>query len=543
MHIRSLAAPLLTALALSLAPATAGAADPPAFPSRTLIPLGTALWYGCADLAQPGPKPLDCKVAPRADESAQQQAASYGGAATGLFDRFTPENEGKMLWTHPSADGYDLRSLDALLGYARAYNKQVRGHTLLFGSATPGWVTNPARPWTRETLLAAMTGHIRTLMTHAKTEFPGVVDRWDVVNEPFTDLGTRDENTFQRVIGDDWVEQAFSAARAADPDALLYLNEFNADVAGPRQQAVLDLVADFRRRGVPIDGVGLQMHLGVDGVYATQQQLQAVMAQYERLGLQVDITELDVLRPPGPDVNLVQRAEYATAAEACRQALNCDGLTVWGVADRFSWRGADQQATLLGAGYTPKVAYDAVRCRLADPRPPSGPWTPKACPVAPLTEPTATTTPPPPATGTTGTTGATGTTGPAPSTVPAPAPLPPATVPSPAPAPPLTTTTPQVTPPPAADPRLRIATARRTARTLRVTGTAATSGRVTLTFSQVVRGHTLRATRTATLARGRFTATLKLTGALARVSRGALTAKLPARPGVRAASVKRTVRR
>jgi endo-1,4-beta-xylanase len=240
-------------------------------------------------------------------------------------------------------------------------------------------------PWTRSTLLAAMRNHITTMVTHFRSAFPGVVDAWDVVNEPFLDSGARDPNVYQRVIGNDWIEQAFRAANAADPNALLYLNEFNADVAGPRQQAVLALVRDFVARGVPIDGVGLEMHLGADGTYPTLEAIKAVMARYAQLGLRVQVTELDVLRPVTFDNGVAQRAAYNTAAQACREMPNCTDVTVWGVSDAYSWRSPDQRATLFGT-YAAKRSYADVRCRLDNPRPATGAWTPLPCgPTPPAT--------------------------------------------------------------------------------------------------------------------------------------------------------------
>jgi hypothetical protein len=220
------------------------------------------------------------------------------------------------------------------------------------------------------------------------------VDEWDVVNEPFLDSGARDQNVYQRVIGDDWIEQAFRAANAADPDALLYLNEFDADTVGRRQQAVLALVKDFLARGVPIDGVGLETHLGAGGSYPTLAALDSVMAKYAQLGLRVALTELDVLRPVTWDGGIAQRAAYDTAAQACREMPNCTAVTVWGVADAYSWRSADQRATLVDASLAVKPSYADVRCRLADPKPATGPWTPAPCgPTPPATGPAQTTGP------------------------------------------------------------------------------------------------------------------------------------------------------
>lgn len=270
---------------------------------------------------------------------------------------------------------------DKVANLARLQGKKVRGHALVYAAANPAWVNKGPLlfGWSRSSLLAAMTKHISTEVTHFRTAFPGVVDEWDVVNEPFLDNGARDPNVYQRIIGNDWIEQAFRAANAADPNALLLLNEFNADTPGPRQAAVLALARDFVTRGVPIDGIGLEMHVGADGRYPSLAELKGVMAQYKALGLRVAVTELDVLRPVTGDPVLTQRAAYDTVAQACQESTNCTGLTVWGVADPYSWRGAAQTADLFSAAFTKKVAYDRVRCHLDAPKPATGPFTPPDC--------------------------------------------------------------------------------------------------------------------------------------------------------------------
>ena len=349
----------------------AAVSHPSPIPSRTTVPLGSALWFACTTDAYSGVAPLACPVQPFDPR--------YGATFAQYFDRATPENEFKMLWTQPSKGKFDFYAADGIVTTAASQGKKVRGHTLIYAAANPSWVDRSFPPWTRRSLLKVVRDHIATVVGRYKTRNPGVVSEWDVVNEPFVQSGARDSNVYQRVIGDDWIEQAFRAANAADPDALLYLNEFNADTPNARQAAVYALVSDFVRRGVPIDGVGLEMHLGADGVYPTLEELKNVMAQYASLGLRVEITELDVLRPVEGDAELVQRAAYETAARACRESPNCTGVSVWGVADQYSWRGAWQTATLFDSNFAKKESYDLVRCHLNDPMPASGDWTPRDC--------------------------------------------------------------------------------------------------------------------------------------------------------------------
>ncbi|MGH2944514.1 MAG: endo-1,4-beta-xylanase [Solirubrobacteraceae bacterium] len=360
---------------MAVAPAVGAAAvrHPSAISARTSVPLGSAVWYACTTPVYGGPAGLRCPVAPF--------DARYAATFAQSFDRATPENEFKMRWTQPSKGQFDFRAADGFAAFAAAHGKKVRGHALVYAAANPAWVDKPffLTPWTRLSLLNVMRTHISTVVGRYKTRHPGLVTAWDVVNEPFLQSGARDPNVYQRVIGNDWIEQAFRAANAADPDALLFLNEFNADTPNARQAALYALVADFVRRGVPIDGVGLEMHVGADGSYPTLQELKAVMAQYASLGLRVEVTELDALRPVQGDPVLVQRAAYDTVARACQESANCTGVTVWGTADPYSWRGAPQMATLFTAGFGKKRAYDLLRCRLDDPRPASGAWAQRDC--------------------------------------------------------------------------------------------------------------------------------------------------------------------
>jgi hypothetical protein len=156
-------------------------------------------------------------------------------------------------------------------------------------------------------------------------------------------------------------------------------------------QTVASLAATYSST---IDGVGLETHLGAGGSYPTLAALESVMAKYAQLGLRVALTELDVLRPVTWDGGIAQRAAYDTAAQACREMPNCTAVTVWGVADAYSWRSADQRATLVDASLAVKPSYADVRYRLADPKPATGPWTPAPCgPTPPATGPAQTTGP------------------------------------------------------------------------------------------------------------------------------------------------------
>ena len=285
----------------------------------------------------------------------------YENAMLGGFRSLTPENELKMEWTHPQRDEWDFEAGDALVDYATAHGFSVRGHTLIFGAQTPPWVQRELFPSAIE---KAMVEQVRTVIGRYKDR----IHEWDVVNEAIDNSGHFHTNPFSTAMGERYVDRAFEAARAADPTARLYYNEYNADSAGPKRDAVVRLVARLKGKGL-IDGVGLQMHTAV-GHAPTKEMLLDTLRLYEGMGLEVQITEMDVDVVSDQDARPLadrlaeQAAIYRDAAAACAEVLACKRMSVWGVTDRYSWLGADRRPLLFDASYQPKPALDGVRLGL-----------------------------------------------------------------------------------------------------------------------------------------------------------------------------------
>ena len=213
-------------------------------------------------------------------------------AALLRHDAFTAESAMKMVALQPARGSYSFAGADAMVSWVRANGKQVHGHNLIWcaDQATPAWVVQGS--WTRTTLLAAMQDHIRTVMRR----WEGQIESWDVVNEALEADGSLRDCVWRRVIGPDWVEQAFRAARAADPSAKLYLNEFGADTPNARFAATEALARDFKARGVPLDGIGLQYH--VHGRQPFQYLTEEALRRIGALGLTAHISELDDTTSP-----------------------------------------------------------------------------------------------------------------------------------------------------------------------------------------------------------------------------------------------------
>jgi endo-1,4-beta-xylanase len=171
---------------------------------------------------------------------------------------------------------------------------------------------------------------------------------------------------FQQQLGDGFIDEAFIAARAADPDAKLYYNDYGTEGTNRKADAVFGMVQGMVERGVPIDGVGMQMHVSNGGT-PTSEQFATNMQRLVELGLEVNVSELDISTcgTGSVDERLAAQAQRAHGlVQACVNQPGCDFITVWGVADQYSWRRNDCEGgalpLLFDAGYQKKPAYTGV---------------------------------------------------------------------------------------------------------------------------------------------------------------------------------------
>ncbi|WP_432988469.1 endo-1,4-beta-xylanase [Dactylosporangium sp. CA-233914] len=248
----------------------------------------------------------------------------------GEFGQTTPGNSMKWDTTEPTRNAFSFTKGDAVVTFAQAHNMKVRGHTLLWHNQLPGWVSQlPATE-----VQAAMENHITAVATH----FRGKVFAWDVVNEPFNDDGTfRSTSPFYAAMGTDYIAAAFRTARAADPDAKLYINDYNTDGLGAKADAMYNLVKTLKSQGVPIDGVGFQAHLAIQ--YGFPSQMQQNLQRFADLGVDVAITELDVrmVLPRDSTKDATQATYYSNVVKACVAVTRCVGITIWDYTDKYSW--------------------------------------------------------------------------------------------------------------------------------------------------------------------------------------------------------------
>lgn len=271
---------------------------------------------------------------------------AYTTIANREFNMVTAENEMKLDATEPNQNQFNFTNGDRIVSWARSNGKQVRGHTLAWHSQQPGWMQNMSG----SALRSAMLNHVTQVATH----YRGQIHSWDVVNEAFQDgsSGARRDSNLQRT-GNDWIEAAFRAARAADPNAKLCYNDYNTDDwSHAKTQAVYNLVRDFKARGVPIDCVGFQSHFNAQSPVPSNYQ--TTLSSFAALGVDVQITELDI-----EGSGSAQADNYRRVVQACLAVSRCTGISVWGVRDSDSWRASGTPLLFDGNG-NKKAAYTAT---------------------------------------------------------------------------------------------------------------------------------------------------------------------------------------
>ncbi len=286
------------------------------------------------------------------------------------FNMVVAENEMKIDALQPNRGEFNFYGGDCLVDLAERHNMSVRGHTLVWHSQVPSWMSSDGkkndRGYSRAELLEIMKEHITTVVTHYK----GKVAEWDVVNECLDDNQTTIRtnpagydlrpSVWYTGIGEDFIDSAFVYARRADPEAKLFINEYGVEFQGKaKTQAYYNLVRRLMNSGIPIDGVGLQCHFTVGEIDSAK--FDANVGRYASLGLECVITELDISIPNlgAPDAYERQAAEYRSIANVMMNYDHCTGLLVWGITDNLSWRGGDP--LLFNSQLGAKPAFFALR--------------------------------------------------------------------------------------------------------------------------------------------------------------------------------------
>lgn len=279
----------------------------------------------------------------------------YAALVQRAFDTVTPENEMKWDTIHPRRGRYDFGPADRVVAFARDRGMTVRGHTLVWHAQNPSWLAEG--DFSRRELIGILREHIRAVVGR----YRGRVAEWDVVNEAVDDDGRLRDSVWLRGIGPEYIALAFRFARQADPRARLFYNDYGTERPGRKADAVLRLVAALIRVKVPIDGVGLQTHVDARPI----PRFVPTLRRFAALGLDVELTEVDVRLPDDRRDERAQARAYRRIAAGCVAVPRCRGIVFWGLDDRDSWIPAafpgQGAATLFGEDLEPKPAYEAVR--------------------------------------------------------------------------------------------------------------------------------------------------------------------------------------
>lgn len=291
------------------------------------------------------------------------------------FNSITAENEMKFVNVHPAEQTYTFEDADRLVEFARENGMAMRGHTLVWHNQTSDWLFRDSQGGTvsKEVLLERVREHIHTVVGRYKNE----IYAWDVVNEAIADEGGALLRTskWTEIAGPDFIAKAFEFAHEADPRAILFYNDYNESNPQKRDK-IYTLVQSLLEQGVPIHGIGLQAHWNLFD--PSLDEIRAAIEKYASLGLQLQLTELDMslfrfedrradLTEPEPGMLERQAERYEAVFRLLLEYRDViSGVTFWGAADDYTWlddfpvRGRKNWPFLFDAAHRPKAAFDRI---------------------------------------------------------------------------------------------------------------------------------------------------------------------------------------
>lgn len=285
--------------------------------------------------------PVGVAVSPRSlIDSAERQLI------INQFNSLTPENAMKMGPIHPRENTYNWKDADAIVDFARAHNMRVRGHNLCWHTQAPDWIFHDqdGKLVGKEVLLSRLKEHIYSVVGRYK----GKIYAWDVVNEAVADNNDQQlrNSLWYQLCGEDYIFKAFQFAHEADPDAVLFYNDYGTENPGKRER-IYQLLKKMLDAGIPVQGVGLQAHWSIND--PSEEALITSIRKFSSLGLKVQITELDISVYTGKEKNVndagftperqqKQAEQYARVFKVFRDYKEyITGVTFWNVSDKYSW--------------------------------------------------------------------------------------------------------------------------------------------------------------------------------------------------------------
>lgn len=292
------------------------------------------------------------------------------------FNSITATNAMKMHEIIPEEDKYTWKTVDTIVSYAKNNNQRLFGHALIWHSSTPKWVEKKGTKdslWTKN----FMKEYIQTYVSRYK----GKVSGWDVVNEAFESEGGDYRKTFwYNTLGEDYIANAFKYAHQADPNATLFYNDFNIERDTVKLHSVLKMIKAFKAKGIPISGLGFQMHIRID---TPDETIAYALKKAAETGLKIHISEVDIIfnkhndtkhggvqtyNALTDDMKIIQAEKYKNLVLMYRKLIPKEqqyGITFWDFTDRDTWIRSffniDDWPSIYDDDLKPKPAYYAFK--------------------------------------------------------------------------------------------------------------------------------------------------------------------------------------
>lgn len=294
---------------------------------------------------------------------------SYDSIIKAEFNSITAENVMKMAAVSTGKDKFNWTDVDFLVDYTQSNNIRLHGHCLIWHKSVPSWVSN--FNGTKDDWKILLKNYI----TDYVTRYKGKVASWDVVNEALLDDGKpRTESIWYQKIGWEYVELSFIYAHAADPQVVLFYNDYGQEYSATKLKAINDTVQNMINRGVPIHGVGLQLHTHINhpaNLMSNAINQTALISTNNGQKLKVHVSELDVALNPSKNINYTisdadleaQKTRYRIITSTMRALPKeqCWGISTWGVVDSDSWlSGSPDFPLIFTSNFKQKPCYKGI---------------------------------------------------------------------------------------------------------------------------------------------------------------------------------------
>ena len=305
------------------------------------------------------------------------------------FNSVTAENDWKPGEIHPKEGVWNFERADKIADFCRQNGIKMRGHCLCWHSQFADWMftDSKGKEVSKEVFYQRLRDHIHTVVKRYKD----VVYAWDVVNEAMADdngggprfgfgRGGQEPSPYRqsrhfKLCGDEFIAKAFQFAREADPDVLLFYNDYSCVDNGKRER-IYNMVKKMKDAGVPIDGIGMQGHYNI--YFPDEEQLEKAIVRFKEIVKHINITELDLrmnnesggqlmfsrgeAKPMPAYMGTLQTDQYARLFKVFRKHADViDNVTFWNLGDKDSWLGVNNHPLPFDENYRPKACFRAIR--------------------------------------------------------------------------------------------------------------------------------------------------------------------------------------